>query len=390
MATGISFTDWSSQVDYEAKDFSLKITEVKSDDGTNIATFEGYASIYGNTDGVGDIVAPGAFKRTLEQNDSQTVLLWQHEKADILGIGKLEDTEHGLKIHGELNLEVGKAREALALIKQGAVKGMSIGYNTIQHAWQGTNRLLKELRLKEVSLVTFPANEYATVTQVKSMQFARHMQTTQISTLPILTGTSDWDEAKAAVRVMQHFTEEKTDWDAYGQAFVWTGELNGKKAFRGLIADVVDGELKAIPQGIYAAAADVESDEKMDDIQRRFMRGNLEPYFDELKESPPWGTKTGLFDAWLFQGLGMAVETKYGKILSNRNSQLVAQVRDQLSALLDTANPPEPDSVSDHSDDDEEDGESDSADKAGTDYEAKTLDRILAVTNQFQIGVDDD
>jgi HK97 family phage prohead protease len=143
------------------KKFKFEIKEWNED-----GTFIGIASMYGNVDLGGDIVEKGAFTKTMQEK-TIVPILWQHKTDIPLGIGELEDSDKGLLIRGKLNLEVEKAREAYSLIKQGAVKGLSIGYDVIKEKYEKGVRLLKELRLWEVSLVTFPMNTLSTIVDVK-------------------------------------------------------------------------------------------------------------------------------------------------------------------------------------------------------------------------------
>ena len=74
-----------------------------------------------------------------------------------------------MQVEGELELEVEKARETFALMmKRGVLKGLSIGYDTMRDVITNGVRHLQELKLYEVSIVTFPMNELATVSSVKS------------------------------------------------------------------------------------------------------------------------------------------------------------------------------------------------------------------------------
>ena len=146
----------------EHKSFKLKLKDI-NDQGI----FEGYASVFGNIDLVGDIVERGAFKKTVNENPHLPIL-WQHHIDQPIGITKtIEEDGHGLKVVGELNLETVSGKEAYSLLKQGAIKGLSIGYQIIKDTIKEGVRYLKELKLLEYSLVTIPANEQAQVMGVK-------------------------------------------------------------------------------------------------------------------------------------------------------------------------------------------------------------------------------
>jgi HK97 family phage prohead protease len=132
--------------------------------------FAGYASIFDVVDNQRDIMLRGAFSQTLRTRKTDIKLLWQHQQSEPIGIiEQAFEDEYGLYIQGRLLLDVQKASEAMALLKAGAVKGLSIGYSPIRYRVEPDTgiRLLAEVDLWEVSLVTFPANEAAQVTVVK-------------------------------------------------------------------------------------------------------------------------------------------------------------------------------------------------------------------------------
>lgn len=135
--------------------------------------FAGYASVFDVIDRQRDVVERGAFRNSLRQRFNEIKLLWQHAPEEPIGriTSMFEDT-HGLYIEGELSLDVARAREAHALLKQGVVNGLSIGYAPKRYATDPDSgvRRLQEVELWEVSLVTFPANEKARVTVVKSAE----------------------------------------------------------------------------------------------------------------------------------------------------------------------------------------------------------------------------
>lgn len=128
----------------------------------------GYASLFDVPDHHHDVVAPGAFRRSLEARGSGrgVRLLWQHDPREPIGVWHtIVEDARGLWVEGRLATHVARAREALALIEAGALDGLSIGYNTVRAATDpetGQRRLL-EIDLWEVSLVTFPACPGATL-----------------------------------------------------------------------------------------------------------------------------------------------------------------------------------------------------------------------------------
>lgn len=138
---------------------------------TEEGRFAGYASVFGVTDNQKDMMLPGAFVKSLQQPARDIKLLWQHRMDEPIGrFERIFEDEKGLYVEGRLLLGVARAREAYELLRSGAVGGLSIGYKPVAYDFDETSgtRLLKEVDLFEISLVTFPANEAAQVTVVKS------------------------------------------------------------------------------------------------------------------------------------------------------------------------------------------------------------------------------
>ena len=123
---------------------------------------EGYASRFGEMDKGGDIVVKGAYAGSLASG-RKPKMLWQHDPSQPIGVwDEVKEDEAGLFVSGRILDSVEKGREVKSLIEAGAIDGMSIGYRTIK-ADRGTDgaRMLKELDLWEVSMVTFPMLESA-------------------------------------------------------------------------------------------------------------------------------------------------------------------------------------------------------------------------------------
>lgn len=135
-------------------------------------SFTGYASIFGKKDNHNDIILKGAFKRSLSNNNSgsNVKLLWQHDPAEPIGyFTNIYEDAYGLYVEGKLLLDVQRAREAYSLLKNNAIGGLSIGFTVKDFSYDNNSiRLLKDLDLWEISLVTFPANDDAGVTSIKS------------------------------------------------------------------------------------------------------------------------------------------------------------------------------------------------------------------------------
>ena len=133
--------------------------------------FEGYASVFGSRDGAGDIVAPGAFTASLRKRGPGGVrMLYQHFAHEPIGVwDTIREDARGLYVRGSLILDVERARDVQALLREGALGGLSIGFKT-QRARKDVNgvRTLLQVDLWEISVVTFPLLEAAAVTAVGS------------------------------------------------------------------------------------------------------------------------------------------------------------------------------------------------------------------------------
>lgn len=155
----------------EYKNIHLKNVNFDKED---IGTFCGYASVFNNIDSYNDVILPGAFKKTLLEKfaNKSIKLLWQHTPKEPIGIiEELKEDSHGLFIKGKLLLEGKRAKEAHQLIKEGAISGLSIGFNVRNANKRDNNkgvRVIKEVELWEVSVVTFPANEESNITAIAS------------------------------------------------------------------------------------------------------------------------------------------------------------------------------------------------------------------------------
>ena len=150
----------------ERKTVKFEAKDINEEEGT----FTGYASTFTSTpDAYGDVVDKGAFKKTITEHTGRIKILWNHNDDEPIGkpVELIEDGK-GLLVTGKLTTGVQRAREVLALMRDGVINEMSIGYDTITDSIEKGVRHLKEIRLWDVSPVTFAANPDATITGVKS------------------------------------------------------------------------------------------------------------------------------------------------------------------------------------------------------------------------------
>lgn len=138
--------------------------------GTGV--FVGYASLFGMRDNVGDIVLPGAFAASLRRKGADNIrMLFQHNPAEPVGTWvEMRENDRGLYVRGRLECDVQRGRELLSLLESGGLDGLSIGFKTLRAGRDRLSgaRLLHEVDLWEISLVTFPMLGEARVSDVKN------------------------------------------------------------------------------------------------------------------------------------------------------------------------------------------------------------------------------
>jgi HK97 family phage prohead protease len=156
----------------------MVVAEIKADAE---GVVEGYGAVFNNIDSYDDVVAPGAFARTLAEAQEQRrlpAMLWQHDPEEPIGVWtEMREDARGLLVRGRL-ANTQRGREALELIKMGALTGLSIGYNTVRSEMNDATgiRTLRDLDLWEVSPVTFPANSAARITGAKNISTERDFE----------------------------------------------------------------------------------------------------------------------------------------------------------------------------------------------------------------------
>jgi HK97 family phage prohead protease len=160
----------------ELKFTALDLKAVEPD-----GTFSGYASLFNEEDAGHDVVLPGAFRESLARRGLRGIkLLFQHKPEEPIGVWEqLEEDARGLFAKGRLMLDVARAREVLALMRAGALDGLSIGFRTVtgrRDPASGVRRLAR-IDLWEISVVTFPMLAEARVAHVKARAFSHRTPT---------------------------------------------------------------------------------------------------------------------------------------------------------------------------------------------------------------------
>ena len=161
--------DYETQIQFKA-DIKMPMDDEEKEEGV----FEGYGSVFNNTDLGNDVIKKGAFEKSLKKKGPKGVkMLYQHKSDMPIGVyEEIREDEKGLYVKGKLALGTQAGKEAFELMKMGALSGLSIGFRTNEKGYhydkRTRKRIIEEVELMEVSLVTFPMNPKAQVDMVKS------------------------------------------------------------------------------------------------------------------------------------------------------------------------------------------------------------------------------
>ena len=193
----------------QVRSFALQIKAAGTD-----GSVEGYGSVFGVRDNYDDVIVAGAFQASLAAHraaGTMPAMLWQHDATEPIGIWtEIVEDAKGLRMKGMLALDTARGKEAYALLKMGALNGLSIGFMSKKWSYEGDLRILAEVDLWEVSMVTFPANEAARITSVKS--------------------ADDMSAPKDAERILREAGFSKSDATAFVSRVMRMGEARSDSA----------------------------------------------------------------------------------------------------------------------------------------------------------------
>lgn len=253
----------------------------------------GYAATWdldrGDFFGTKDKFIKGAFLDSIAdhiQRKRDVRFLSNHDK--IIGkfaIQTVHEDEKGLFASGEINLEVQEGREIYSLVKQKAISDFSIGFTVDEFTVDGEIRSIIKATMWEFSLVKEPMNPLASVTDIKSIVAFQDLQLADRDRV--------WDATKAIENIKSLTKSEEEPSDSYKNAFLWYDRENSDKfsAYKLPIADVIDMKLRAIPRGIFAAAAALLGARGGVDIPENDRPGvirNIERYYAKMDLPSPF------------------------------------------------------------------------------------------------------
>lgn len=260
--------------------------------------FEGYASVFGNVDLGNDAVVKGAFKESVGElmagkRTGKLPALWQHDCDEPVGsFTELKEDSHGLFVQGRLpKADTFVSGRVMPQMKAESVTAMSIGYSVIDYAIEGGVRMLKKLKLWEISLVTMPMNPLAEIHGVKSA--------VPFQDLPLASRDLAWNSDAALTRVKEKLDSTDEPSNDYRKAFLWFDEQNEEEfgAYKLPIADVIDGTLTAVPRAIFAAAAAMSGARGGVDIpegDRAAVIANINRYYKKMDLESPFNQKSSV------------------------------------------------------------------------------------------------
>ena len=244
----------------ETKSFPFSVKAVDDEQGL----IEAYGSVFEVEDQGGDVVRPGAFKRTIQNSKARVqagkatflaVMLWQHNPdTPIGGWTDLKEDKHGLLCKGQIVLTTQQGKEAYELIKAGVVNEFSIGYDIpsggANYDSKDGTRNLTELRLWEVSPVTFAMNEEALLVGVKSASGK--------TSFPLMDLKTEWTGSKAEKQIFAWAKNADGEIQASKakQCFLWYNPDDSDKqsGYKMPFCYIVDGSPKIVPLGVRACA----------------------------------------------------------------------------------------------------------------------------------------
>ena len=174
----------------------------------------GYASVFNGVDAYGDTILPGAYAETIPQFVKRGALHYEHDTRVRLGtIASAVEDEHGLKIVAEFHSDAESQRlrsQILERMERGKFVGLSIGYEAQDYEyraaregekpppWGDKIRVLKRIKLYEVSEVSVPADEAAEVVAAKSRPFDCHSEDVRVAVAEWLERVKSGSDIRAA------------------------------------------------------------------------------------------------------------------------------------------------------------------------------------------------
>ena len=340
-------------------------------DGAAESFVEGYANVFSNLDHNGDVVRPGAFKKTIQERVTRGLVPFldshQWDAAHTIGtVTEAHEDQKGLRFRARLS-NAPSAREVGRRCSKAIFAGSRSASRRCARATSALTRPrapmmvqprilsrrktivrhLHEVKLFEISAVPIAANEAATITSVKAA--------VPYQDLPLADRARGWDgeAARARIAAWAGGAEDpsKMNWARYRRAFLWYERANADEigAYKLPIADLIGGgDLMAVPRAIFAAAGAIQGARTAGDHGKLDLGGdeeavkeNLERYYDKMARQfgdesivAPWQRKS--LDALVLEAgaSGIYDLNEFGRAAAELLSVLRADDRPRLIATI--------------------------------------------------------
>lgn len=271
--------------------FEIKSQQEIEIDGNKYIEFVGLGAVFNTVDQGGDVILPSAFDKYLQLykkgEKGPLPVLWQHDRQSPIGVyDEVEKVKEGLLVKGRLPMDDDFVKGRVApQLRIKSITGLSIGYKIRKASFEMRDgervRVLEQIDLFETSLVTFPMHLDARITAVKAA--------VPYQDLPLAEREDEWDSSAAVERVRKFTDSNETPSAAYKRAFLYydKNEEDLFGAYKLPIADVIDGELMAVPRAIFAAAAALRGARGGVDIPREDRQkivDNIEKYYKKMRD----------------------------------------------------------------------------------------------------------
>lgn len=265
---------------------------------------EGYASTFGNVDLDGEIVAPDAFNDTLDEYKMNPIVLANHTNTVESVVGQVVDAkvdQTGLWVRVKLsNAQDPFTTMVRQKVQEGILRAFSIG-GLFQYEYP----VIKRVKLLEISIVAIPANSYALFSMAKAwkgldIEERKQKKVSGSTDLPLADRNRSWDASAAEKRIFEWAGGDNFDPAKARKAFFWydSQNPNNKTSYKLPFADIINGELKAIPKAIFAVAATLQGARGGVDIPQSDIDGikkKVERYYARMRKEfnddsivPPW------------------------------------------------------------------------------------------------------
>jgi HK97 family phage prohead protease len=293
-------------MDYVIVPFEIKA--VKEDDENYI--IEGNPSVYGNIDLGLDIVESGCFYEDLKQNKDTRPILWQHSMYEPIGLGKFKENSNSL--FTVINLpkkDTFVTGRVMPQVRVGSVTGLSIGYTPQEFEYDTVGdkqvRRLRRCKLHEASLVTFPMNEEARITMIKSFQ---NQESIKIDSKAVpsykdyaIAKDVKWDKAKAVKQIREHTNSGEEPSKAYKNGFMYFDVENEDKytAYKLPYVYWADGKFKAVPKALSAivgALSGARGGIDIPDADKSKIKSQINKYYAKMDRESPFKNNITFID----------------------------------------------------------------------------------------------